>query len=160
MYRHCGTAQTATAGQISSQSIGPFRPQKEKNKCNPLPSKCLLADEFPPPLAGCLAQPKKDAMRSDAEEVRHVYPERALGQSGMRKWSYVCEICAREIAPIPAPVTPLALFIWEPRVWKQMSIQMIWLFSTNARQSKWNHNVTLFVFSKHCPVCVCAEKSA
>lgn len=54
---------------------------------------------------------KKDAMRSDAEEVRHVYPERALGQSGMRKWSYVCEICAREIAPIPAPVTPLALFI-------------------------------------------------
>lgn len=54
---------------------------------------------------------KKDAMSNDAEEVRHVYPERALGQSGMRKWSYVCEIRAREIAPIPAPVTPLALFI-------------------------------------------------
>lgn len=59
---------------------------------------------------------KKDAMRSDAEEVRHVYPERALGQSGMRKWSYAREIRAREIAAIPAPVTPLALFIREPRV--------------------------------------------
>lgn len=88
VYRHCGTAQTATAGQISLQSIGPFRPQKEKNKCNPLPGKCLLADEFPPLSLGVWLGLKKDAMRSDAEEVRHVYPERALGQSGMRKSSY------------------------------------------------------------------------
>lgn len=59
-----------------------------------------MADEFPPLSLGVWLGLKKDAMRSDAEEVRHVYPDRALGQSGMRKSS-----CAHD-AEISAELHP------------------------------------------------------
>lgn len=106
-----------------------------------------------PPLSlGVWPGLKKGSQRSDAEEVRHVYPERALGQSGMRKRSYArSDSSTCHSTRSSSELTS-----------SRLSIHMIWLFWTNARsvksklalhlhacysKEKWGDNlVNVFVF--------------